>query len=94
MTKGFELLADYAGLQVDVSFWSQHVSFILVGVIVVTNIRGLLIQLMKVFRSTASNVSSTGLVLLLAQIMGIYFLASVLLMRMNLPPDYRSVGTG
>ena len=29
-------------------FWSQHVSFILVGVIVVTSVRGLLITLTKV----------------------------------------------
>lgn len=31
-----------------VMFWSQHVSFILVGIIVITSIRGLLITLTKV----------------------------------------------
>jgi golgi pH regulator len=36
-------------------------------------------------------VSSLGVVLLLAQVMGMYFLASVLLMRMNLPEEYRCV---
>ena len=32
-----------------VVFWSQHVSFILVGVIVITSVRGLLITLTKVY---------------------------------------------
>ena len=31
-----------------VEFWAQHASFILVGVIVVTSVRGLLITLTKV----------------------------------------------
>lgn len=31
-----------------VKFWSQHISFILVGIIIVTSIRGLLITLTKV----------------------------------------------
>jgi len=48
VTRGLEILVRYVGLQVDVPFWSQHVSFLMVGVIVVTNIRGLLLQLMKV----------------------------------------------
>jgi hypothetical protein len=48
VTQGFALLARYVGLQLDVRVWSQHVSFMLVGVIVVTNIRGLLLQLMRV----------------------------------------------
>ena len=33
-----------------VRFWSQHISFWLVGIIIVTSIRGLLITLTKVLR--------------------------------------------
>lgn len=33
---------------IQVKFWSQHISFILVGIIIVTSIRGLLITLTKV----------------------------------------------
>ncbi|XP_022236508.1 Golgi pH regulator-like isoform X2 [Limulus polyphemus] len=76
-----------------VKFWSQHISFILVGVIVVTSIRGLLITLTKFFYAISSTKSSNIIVLALAQIMGMYFVSSVLLMRMNMPPEYRSIIT-
>lgn len=39
---------NYIGLQIDVRFWSQYVSFSLVGIMVVSSIRGLLITLTKV----------------------------------------------
>lgn len=35
-------------VNVDVQLWSQYVSFVMVGMIIVASIRGLLIQLMKV----------------------------------------------
>ena len=48
VTNGIELTVHYFNLQFDVQFWSQYVSFILIGIIVVTSIRGLLITLTKV----------------------------------------------
>ena len=48
VTKGIELTVHYFNLQFDVQFWSQYVSFLLVGIIVITSIRGLLITLTKV----------------------------------------------
>ncbi|KAA8588044.1 hypothetical protein FQN60_001238 [Etheostoma spectabile] len=76
-----------------VKFWSQHISFILVGIIIVTSIRGLLITLTKFFYAISSNKSSNVIVLVLAQIMGMYFVSSVLLMRMSMPLEYRSIVT-
>lgn len=93
ITRGFEIAVDYLGIQFDVKFWSQHISFILVGIIVVTSIRGLLITLTKFFYAISSSRSSNIIVLALAQIMGMYFVSSVLLMRMNMPPEYRSIIT-
>ncbi|VDD89895.1 unnamed protein product [Enterobius vermicularis] len=93
VTKGIRIAVEYMEIQLDVQFWSQHISFLLVGVIVVTSIRGLLIQLTKFFDKISSSKSSNLIVLLLAQIMGMYFVSSVLLMRMNMPVEYRSIIT-
>jgi hypothetical protein len=41
----------------------------------------------------SSSKSSNIIVLILAQIMGMYFVSSVLLMRMNMPPQYRTIIT-
>lgn len=117
VTRGLEIAVHWCGLEMDVAFWSQHVSFILVGCIVVTSIRGLLLTLTKVtrwsrcdrqfvhsikifsfaclqfFYKISSSKSSNIIVLVLAQIMGMYFCSSVLLMRMNMPSEYRVIIT-
>ncbi|XP_038065975.1 Golgi pH regulator-like [Patiria miniata] len=93
VTKGVEIAVHWLGIEFDVTFWSQHVSFILVGIIIVTSIRGLLIKLTKFFYTMSSSKSSNVIVLLLAQTMGMYFVSSVLLMRMNMPPQYRMIIT-
>lgn len=93
VTRGIEIAVHWMGLNIDITFWSQHVSFILVGCIVVTSIRGLLLTLTKFFNKISSNKSSTIIVLVLAQIMGMYFLSSVLLLRMNMPAEYRTIIT-
>ncbi|KAG8226225.1 hypothetical protein J437_LFUL006327 [Ladona fulva] len=92
VTRGMEIAVDWLGITwLDVSFWSQHISFFLVGCIVVTSIRGLLLTLTKFFYAISSSKSSNIIVLILAQIMGMYFVSSVLLMRMNMPPEYRII---
>lgn len=91
VTRGFEIGVKYFGIKVDVAFWSQHLSFLLVGIIVITSIRGLLITLTKFFYAISSTKSSNLIVLFMAEIMGMYFVSSVLLMRMNVPEDYRCV---
>lgn len=48
ITRTLQFLVNYIGLDVDIKFWSQHVSFLVIGIIVVTSIRGLLINLTKV----------------------------------------------
>nr|CAG4640891.1 EOG090X06XN [Eulimnadia texana] len=93
VTRGLEIAVHWVGLSIDVNFWSQHVSFLLVGCIVVTSIRGLLLTLTKFFYAISSSKSSNVIVLLLAQIMGMYFVSSVLLMRMNMPAEYRTIIT-
>lgn len=93
VTRGLQIAVNFAGLEIDVKFWSQHVSFFLVGIIALTSIRGLLITLTKFFYAISSSKSSNIIVLTLAQIMGMYFISSVLLMRMNMPLEYRTIIT-
>ncbi|XP_041373154.1 Golgi pH regulator-like [Gigantopelta aegis] len=93
VTRGIEIAVNYFGIQFDVKFWSQQISFLLIGIIIVSSIRGLLITLTRFFYAIASSKSSNAIVLCLAQIMGMYFVSSVLLMRMNMPPEYRSIIT-
>ncbi|XP_043482866.1 Golgi pH regulator [Leptopilina heterotoma] len=93
VTRGMEIAVHWMGFNIDVTFWSQHISFYLVGCIVVTSIRGLLLTLTKFFYAISSSKSSNIIVLILAQIMGMYFVSSVLLMRMNMPAEYRIIIT-
>ncbi|KAJ3085524.1 Golgi pH regulator B [Quaeritorhiza haematococci] len=73
--------------------WIQPLSFFFVGVMVVVSIRGLLIQFMKLFRAFAGVISPNNIVAFYAHAMGMYFLSTVLMMRMNLPPQNRTIIT-
>ncbi|KAL5019993.1 hypothetical protein ScPMuIL_002885 [Solemya velum] len=93
VTRGIEIAVNYLGIQFDVKIlvsanifstgWDYNHHFI----------RGLLITCTKFFYAIASSKSSNIIVLCLAQIMGMYFVSSVLLIRMNMPLEYRSIIT-
>jgi len=93
ITKTFDILVNWLGMDVDVTMWSQQLSFIVVGIIVVTSTRGLLLTMSKFFIWISSSKSSNVLVLFFSQIMGMYFMSMVVLMRMNMPPEYRAIVT-
>lgn len=93
ITRGLQIVYTHVGLEIDVGVVVQHLSFALVGIIVFTSIRGLLITLTKWFYALSSSKSSNIIVLVLAQLMGMYFVSSVLLMRMNVPLEYRKIIT-
>jgi len=97
VTYGLEILVHYCGVDVNLQFWSQYASFLFVGIIIIASIRGLLIYMMKIFRLFASSNNlnqSSWVILMLAQIMGMYFVSCVLMLRTNLPPSYRQIITG
>lgn len=48
VTRSLQIAVDYCGLALDVQLWSQHVSFILVGIMIISSVRSFLIQLTKV----------------------------------------------
>lgn len=93
VTRTIDITVKYLGMQFDVLFWSQQFSFFLIGILIITSIRGLLITFTKFFNAIASSKSSNVIVLVLAEIMGMYFVSSVLLMRMNMPVAYREIIT-
>ncbi|KAK5815280.1 Abscisic acid G-protein coupled receptor-domain-containing protein [Linnemannia elongata] len=81
----------HTSMKIDIRFWSQQLSFFFIGLMIFLSIRGLLNELSKFFRAFSRHVSSSNIILFLAHLMGLYFLSSVLLMRQNLPPEYRSI---
>eukprot|EP01128_Nolandella_sp_AFSM9_P004930 TRINITY_DN2321_c0_g1_i1.p1 TRINITY_DN2321_c0_g1~~TRINITY_DN2321_c0_g1_i1.p1 ORF type:complete len:458 (-),score=73.80 TRINITY_DN2321_c0_g1_i1:99-1472(-) len=94
ITRGFEIAFDWFGIDwLDVQFWSQYISFFLVGIMLVASVRGFLKRIMEVFIEYSSAVTSSLLAIFMGQIMGMYFVASILLMRMNLPLEYRAIIT-
>ncbi|TPX57843.1 hypothetical protein PhCBS80983_g03523 [Powellomyces hirtus] len=93
VTHGLNMLVHRFGFDVDVTFWAPQLSFVFVGVMVVCSIRGLLIQFMKFFRAFSSSLSPNNIVLFLAHVMGMYFLSTVLMMRMSVPAQYRTIIT-
>lgn len=93
VTKTIHIVVNWLGFSIDVTFWSQQISFYVVGCIVVTSIRGLLLTLTKFFHAVSSSKSSNVIILLFSQAMGMYFTSSVVLMRMNMPLSYRRIIT-
>jgi hypothetical protein len=97
VSRGIEITLKYVFFlppdAIDVPFWSQVVSFCLVSIVGFTSFRGFLIQITKTFQALSSSLSSGLVILLLAEVMGMYFLSTVVMMRMSIPPQYRQIIT-
>ena len=85
------LLQHILSIDVDVRLWSQYASFGLVGILVATQIRGFLLLLMRLFHAYANVYTSNTMILFFSELMGMYFVSSVLLMRMSVPQEYRLI---
>lgn len=91
ITIGLAIASTRLGFDIDVSFWSQNISLVLTGVMIALTIRGFLDKLMRVFSEFSDSMSSAHVALLLTHVMGMYFVSTVLLIRMNLPEAYRAI---
>ena len=64
----FDILVNWFGFNIDMEMWSQQLSFIVVGIIVFTSTRGLLLTMSKFFIWLSSSKSSNILVLFFSQV--------------------------
>ncbi|KAJ3101313.1 Golgi pH regulator B [Phlyctochytrium bullatum] len=93
VTHMINVAVHWLGYTLDVDYVSQQLSFVFIGGLVVFSIRGVLIQFAKVFRTFSGSISTDSIILFLTHLMGMYFISTVLMMRMNLPPQYRTMMT-
>lgn len=82
----------YLKSDLDFDTLSQQVSLLLVSILIFTSFRGFFVQWLKFFRmqnAAYSAIFARIFVVLMAWIMGMYFISSVLLLRMTIPQSYR-----
>ena len=72
---------------------AQQISFVFLAVLTGVSVRGFLTNLSKLFRVCARRISVDSVVVILAEMMGLYFVAQTLLWRMNIAPKYRAIVT-
>ncbi|ORX61860.1 hypothetical protein DM01DRAFT_319535 [Hesseltinella vesiculosa] len=78
-------------VHMDPNFWSQQLSFWFAGIIVSRTMRGFFQLVTKIighFLSTMA-IDDSQILLMMANLMGMYFLSSVVMMQLSLPVDYR-----
>lgn len=89
VTRVLALVVDWLGWKLDVQFWTGEISFLLVGVMALSSIRGILTQFAKMSMFSTTALSADLMIILMANIMGFYFLSVLLLLQTNLPPIFR-----
>jgi len=89
ITTIFDILLGRFHLKLCIEAWVQYLSFSLLGMLMFLQTRGFLINLMKISRASMRTLPPHFLALVFSQLTGMYFLSSIVLMRMNMPEKYR-----
>jgi len=91
VTRVLGFLLAYINVHVDAKLWTQYLSLLFIAVLMALNLRRFLITTTKFLRWRGGSTSPTSLVLFITELMGIYFVSVVLLIRPNLPEKHRGV---
>ncbi|KAH9476839.1 Golgi pH regulator [Psilocybe cubensis] len=70
----------------DLASFSRQISLFLVGIIILSSIRLVLRGATRALRVTSRNLAASLMLLVLAQIMGMYLLSTLVQMRSSFPP--------